>query len=131
MLRDASYSFMTRAKRGERVKQSEKKANAISSQAPFLLPPESLSHLFPLFQFPQQPSYLRASLPLGWAIAIPFSLFLLKQSLDCITRPLIDLKLLPYYLSKYKCPGPWSLSYPQLSFPFSENFMLLTHSRTS
>lgn len=30
----------------------------------------------------------------------PFLLFLLKHSLDCIPRPLTDLRLLPYYLSK-------------------------------
>lgn len=99
VLRDASYSFMIRARRGMRG-QSENKAYAIRSQAPFIFPPQSLSHPFPLFQFSQQPSYLRASLPLGWAIASLFYLFLLKHSLDCIPRPRTGLRLLPYYLSK-------------------------------
>lgn len=97
------------------------------------------SHLFPPSQCSQQPSYLRASLPLGWAITIPFYLFLLQQSVECIASWLIDLKLFPYSLSKYKCPGLWGpwkshtklLPYPWLSFLFSENCMLLTHSNAS
>lgn len=97
-------------------------ACAISNQVPFNVPPQSLSHLFPLSQFPQQPFYVRVSLPLGRAIAIPFLLFLLSHSLDYITHPRLDLKSLPYYLSKYKCPGlrgPWKISYQTTLLPLA------------
>lgn len=115
------------------------KGNAIKSQAPFILPPQSLSRPFSPFQLPQQPSRLRASLPLDWAILMAFYLFFLSHNLDCITQPLIDLQLLPHYLSNYKLPGPLGpleISYQTiflswLSFLFSEYSMLLTNSTTT
>lgn len=95
---------------GMRVKQRVWKGICNQEPSPiyFTSPKPLPSILF--FQLPQQPSYLRASLPLSCTILIAFYLFFLNCNLDCITHPLIDLKLLPHYLSNYKLLGlhdPW------------------------
>lgn len=101
VLRDASYSFMIRARRGMRG-QSENKAFAIRSQAPgaFYFPsPKPLPSIssFPIFTA----TLLLKGLITPWlGNCQVLLLVLLKHSLDCIPRPLTDLRLLPYYLSK-------------------------------
>lgn len=103
---------------GMRVKQRVWKGICNQEPSPiyFTSPKPLLSILF--FQLPQQPSYLRASLPLSCTILIAFYLFFLNCNLDCITHPLIDLKLFPHYLSNYKLLGlhdPWK-SHTKLFF---------------